>query len=487
MENIYQDIAARTGGNIYIGVVGPVRTGKSTLIKRIMEQLVIPGIEDPYRAERARDELPQSGSGKTIMTSEPKFVPEEAVEICPDGTTTLSVRMIDSVGYMVRGAVGAEEDGQPRMVTTPWYDYEIPMTEAAELGTKKVMEDHCSIGIVVTTDGTVTDIPRSDYIEAEERAIKDMIATGKPFLTIINTRDPMGDSAQRIKADLKARFGVDAVTADCQSLDPSDIAQLLQQLLYAFPMRQLQVYLPRWMDALEQSHPVKAALYEALLQQAEAISTLGQAETALQSLRELEHVLDFSIRSIDLGTGTVACALGFPEKLFYEILSSKVGTEIESDAQLFSLLSDLVKIKAEYDKIADALSSVKATGYGIVMPTAEEMRLENPEILRKNGAFGVKLKAGAPSIHMIRVDIDTEISPMVGDEKQSRDLIDHLTGESPEKLWQSNIFGKSVYELVRDGLTTKLIRTPVEVREKFRGSLNRIVNEGATGLICLIL
>ena len=280
---------------------------------------------------------------------------------------------------------------------------------------------------------------------------------------------------------------MDAVTADCQSLDPSDIAQLLQQLLYAFPMRQLQVYLPRWMDALEQSHPVKAALYEALLQQAESISTLGQAETALQSLRELEHVLDFSIRSIDLGTGTVACALGFPEKLFYEILSSKVGTEIESDAQLFSLLSDLVKIKAEYDKIADALSSVKATGYGIVMPTAEEMRLENPEILRKNGTFGVKLKAGAPSIHMIRVDIDTEISPMVGDEKQSRDLIDHLTGESPEKLWQSNIFGKSVYELVRDGLTTKLIRTPVEVREKFRGSLNRIVNEGATGLICLIL
>lgn len=487
MENIYQDIAARTGGNIYIGVVGPVRTGKSTLIKRIMEQLVIPGIEDPYRAERARDELPQSGSGKTIMTSEPKFVPEEAVEICPDGTTTLSVRMIDSVGYMVRGAVGAEEDGQPRMVTTPWFDYEIPMTEAAELGTKKVMEEHCSIGIVVTTDGTITDIPRGDYVEAESRAIQDMIATRKPFLTVINTRDPMGDNAQSIKADLKSRFGVDAVTADCQSLDIRDISQLLQQLLYAFPMRQLRVYLPRWMDALEPEHPVKAALYEALLQRAEAISTLGQAEMTLQSLRELENVLDFSIRSIDLGSGTVSCALGFPEKLFYEILSSKVGTEIESDAQLFSLLSDLVKIKAEYDKIADALSSVKATGYGIVMPSAEEMRLENPEILRKNGAFGIKLKAGAPSIHMIRVDIDTEISPMVGNEQQSRDLIDHLTSESPEMLWQSNIFGKSVYELVRDGLTTKLIRTPVEVRDKFRGSLNRIVNEGATGLICLIL
>ena len=487
MENIYQNIAARTGGNIYIGVVGPVRTGKSTLIKRIMEQLVIPGISDPYRAERARDELPQSGSGKTIMTAEPKFVPEEAVEICPDGTTTLSVRMIDSVGYMVRGAVGAEEDGKPRMVTTPWFDYEIPMPEAAELGTKKVMDEHCSIGIVVTTDGTITDIPRSDYLEAEERAITDMSATGKPFLTIINTRDPMGESAQSVKSYLKTRFGVDACVADCQSLDTADIALLLQQLLYAFPMRQLQVYLPRWMDALEPEHPVKAALYEALLQRAQEISTLGQAEMTLQNLRELENVLDFSIRSIDLGTGTVSCALGFPESLFYEILSSKVGTEIENDAQLFSLLSDLVKVKAEYDKIADALSSVKATGYGIVMPTAEEMKLENPEILRKNGTFGVKLKAGAPSIHMIRVDIDTEISPMVGDEKQSRDLIDHLTSESPEKLWQSNIFGKSVYELVQDGLTTKLIRTPEEVRAKFRGSLNRIVNEGATGLICLIL
>ena len=487
MENIYKDIAARTGGNIYIGVVGPVRTGKSTLIKRIMEQLVIPGISDPYRAERAKDELPQSGSGKTIMTAEPKFVPEEAVEICPDGTTALSVRMIDSVGYMVRGAVGAEEDGAPRMVTTPWYDYEIPMTEAAELGTKKVMDEHCSIGLVVTTDGSVTDIPRGDYVEAEHRAITDMQATGKPFLVIVNSRDPLGDSALAVKAHIKARYGIDAATADCQSLDAEDIAQLLQQLLYSFPMRQLRVYLPRWMDALEPEHPVKAALYEALLQRADAISTLGQAEPTLQSLRELENVLDFSIRSIDLATGTVSCALGFPESLFYEILSSKAGMSIENDAQLFSLMSDLVKVKTEYDKIADALSSARATGYGIVMPSAEEMRLENPEILRKNGTFGVKLKAGAPSIHMIRVDIDTEISPMVGDEKQSRDLIEYLSGETPEKLWQSNIFGKSVYELIQDGLTTKLIRTPDDVREKFRSSLSRIVNEGATGLICLIL
>ncbi len=487
MDNIYADIAARTGGNIYVGVVGPVRTGKSTLIKRIMETLVIPGISDPYRAERARDELPQSGSGKTIMTSEPKFVPEEAVEISPDGAARLRVRMIDSVGYMVAGAVGAEEEGLPRMVTTPWYDREIPMTQAAELGTKKVMQEHCSIGLVVTTDGTVTDIPRADYIDAENRAIADMKATGKPFLVIINSRTPGAESARAVKDAIWQQHSLEAAIADCQSLAVEDICELLKQLLYAFPMQELRVYLPRWMDALEQEHPVKAALYEALLQRAQEISALGQAEASLAQLRQLEHVLDFSIRDIDLATGTVSCALSFPEKLFYEILSARAGIPIETDAQLLALLTELSAVKQEYDQISDALSSVKATGYGVVMPTAEQMTLQTPELLRKNGAFGVKLKAGAPSIHMIRVDIDTEISPMVGGEKQSQDLITYLTGESPDKLWESNIFGKSVYELIQEGLTAKVIRMPEDVRSKFRGSLTRIVNEGATGLICLIL
>ena len=487
METIYADIAKRTGGNIYIGVVGPVRTGKSTLIKRVMEELVIPCIDDPYWKERAKDELPQSGSGKTIMTSEPKFVPEEAVEISPDGTVQLRLRMIDSVGYMVDGAVGAEEDGVPRMVTTPWFDYEIPMTDAAELGTQKVMQEHCSIGLVVTTDGTVTDIPRSDYLTAEKRAITDMKATGKPFLVVVNSREPDGDAAAAIKEQLQAEHGVQAMVLDCQALDSNAICKLLQQLLYSFPMQQLQVYLPRWMDALEPEHPVKAALYEALLQRAGQISSLVQAETALAQLKELEHVPDFSIRSIDPATGTVSVALGFPETLFYEILSNRTGMPIKNDAQLLALLTELAAIKQEYDTIADALSSAKATGYGIVMPTAGEMKLEKPELLRKNGAYGVQLRAGAPSIHMIRVDIDTQISPMVGDEKQSRDLVDYLSGEAPEKLWESNIFGKSVYAMIQEGLTSKLIRTPPEVRDKFRGSLTKIVNEGATGLICLIL
>ena len=487
MENIYAEIGQRTGGNIYIGIVGPVRTGKSTLIKRIMETMVIPNIEDPYRKERAKDELPQSGSGKTIMTSEPKFVPEEAVEICPDGTTRLRVRMIDSVGYMVEGAVGATEDGVPRMVTTPWYDYEIPLVEAAELGTQKVMQEHCSVGFVVTTDGTVTDIDRADYLEAEGRAITDMKKTGKPYLVIINSASPAGEKAKAVQTELKEKYSVESFICDCQALTVEDINGLLQKLLYAFPMQQLSVYLPRWMDALEMDHPVKSALYTALLQVAEQIACLAQAEGTLAALGELEAVQDFKLRSIDLGSGTVSCALTFPEKLFYEILSAKAGMPIENDGQLLSLLTTLSESKREYDKISDALSSVKATGYGIVMPGADEMKLETPEIVKKNGAYGVKLKAGAPSIHMIKVDIDTEISPMVGNEKQSQDLIGYLAGESPEKLWESNIFGKSVYTLIQEGLNTKLVRTPDDVRNKFRGCLTRVVNEGANGVICLIL
>lgn len=487
MENIYARLAERTGGNIYIGVVGPVRTGKSTLIKRIMEQLVIPNIDDPYRAERARDELPQSGSGKTIMTSEPKFVPEEAVEICPDGTARLRIRMIDSVGYMVDGAVGAEENGVPRMVTTPWYDREIPMTEAAELGTKKVMEEHCSIGLVVTTDGSVTDIPRVDYMAAERRAITDMQATGKPFLVVVNTRNPASSDARAVREYLRSEFGVEALVADCQSMDVAGIGELLGKLLYTFPMQELRVWLPRWMDALEPEHPLKSAVFDALRQRAETIGTLGEAEEALNRLAEVDGVQEVRVRGIEPGSGSVECVLRFPEEMFYEILSAKTGIPVATDGELMSVLISLAQVKQKYDAIADALSAVQATGYGVVMPTAEQMKLEPPEIVRKGGAYGVKMRAGAPSIHMMRVDIDTEISPMVGDEKQSRELIEFLSGESAEKLWQSNIFGKSVYELIREGLTAKLVRLPDDVRGKLRLSLNRIVNEGANGLICLIL
>lgn len=487
MEEIYSDIAARTGGNIYIGVVGPVRTGKSTFVKRVMEELVIPAIEDPYRRERARDELPQSGSGRTIMTSEPKFVPEEAVEISPDGTSRLRVRMIDSVGYMVEGAVGAEEDGMPRMVTTPWYDREIPMTQAAELGTRKVMEEHCSIGLVVTTDGSIGEIPRGDYVPAERRAIQDMKATGKPFLVVVNSREPRSEAAGAVAEYLAREFGIRPYVADCQSMDREEISKLLQAMLAAFPMTELRVFLPRWLDALEPEHPVKTALYQSLLQRAGEIGDLGQAEEVLSSLAELEQVQDYTLRSVDLGSGVVSCAIVLPEALFYEILSTRAGIQVKTDAELLRLLSELSDVKREYDKISAALASVRATGYGVVMPTAQEMKLEKPEILKRGGSYGVRLKAGAPSIHMMRVDIDTEISPMVGDERQSQQLIDYLKDENPDNLWQSNIFGKSVYDLIQEGLSAKLTRMPEEVRGKFRGTLTRIVNEGASGLICLIL
>ena len=340
---------------------------------------------------------------------------------------------------------------------------------------------------MVTTDGSVTDIPRSDYLGAESRAIADMKATGKPFLVVINSRYPDSEEAKAVQERILRDFGIHAHIADCQALEAGGICRLLKALLCAFPMTQLRVHFPRWMDALEPGHPVKASLYDALRQAAQSIPSLAHAEEGLSTLRKLEQVTDLTIRAIDLGTGAVTCALNFPEKLFYEILSSKAGITIENDAVLLSLLAELSAVKREYDKISDALSAVNATGYGVVMPTAEEMKLEAPEIVRKGGAFGVKLKAGAPSIHMIRVDIDTEISPMVGDEKQSQELISYLTAESAEKLWQSNIFGRSVYELVRDGLNAKVIRIPDDVRGKFRGTLSRIVNEGATGLICLIL
>ena len=382
----------------------------------------------------------------------------------------------------------AYDDGE-RMVTTPWYDHEIPMTEAAELGTKKVMEDHCSIGLVVTTDGTITDIPRADYVAAEDRAIGDMKATGKPFVVVVNSREPRGEAARELCSRIQETYQVKALCADCQTMSAQESGELLRDLLYAFPMQELRVYLPRWMDGLEYDHPVKAALYDALAARAGEISEMCQAETVLGTLTEVEHVAGCRLREIDLGSGMVACELQFPESLYYDILSGKTGFDITGEGELMELLTELAQVKRSYDKIASALEEASATGYGVVMPTRGEMKLEAPEIVRKGSAYGVKLKAGAPSIHMLRVDLDTEISPMVGDEKQSQDLVNSLSEQyqtAPDQLWESNIFGKSVFEMVNDGLTTKLRRMPDDVRVKFRGSLARVVNEGATGMICII-
>ncbi len=487
---VYEDIAKRTGGNIYIGVTGPVRTGKSTFVKRMMQTLVIPNIENEYVRERAKDELPQSGSGKTIMTAEPKFVPEQAVEISPDGTAALRVRLIDSVGYMIPGAAGAEEDGKPRLVTTPWYDHEIPMTEAAELGTKKVMEDHCTVGLVVTTDGTITDLPREAYPAAEERAIRDMQQTGKPFVVLVNSVAPEEIAAKELARALTERFGVKALTVNCLTMTETELGSILRELLGEFAMSSLQFYFPGWLQALEQSHPIKEELYQAILKAAGKIKKLSQVTEVLPELEDLEQVAACSVLSADLGTGAVSCRLDPPEGLFYQILSQRSGLDLHSDADLLQALSDLKTVRTDYERIASALEQARSTGYGVVMPAMEELRLQTPELVKKGGAYGVRLRASAPSIHLLRANVTTELSPMVGSEQQSQELVNHLLeayeGDT-QVLFDNNIFGKSLYEMISDGLASKLDRLPDTARLKLKDALTRIVNDGANGLICLIL
>lgn len=489
-ERLYADIARRTGGNIYIGVTGPVRSGKSTFVKRVMQTLVLPGIADEYRRERARDELPQCGSGKTITTAEPKFVPEEAVEISPDGTAKLSVRLIDSVGYLVPGAVGATEDGKPRMVTTPWFDHEIPMTEAAELGTKKVMEDHSTVGVVLTTDGTVTELAAEDYAEATQRAVADMQATGKPFLVLLNTAEPASEQAQALAAEMAERWGVRCLPVNCLALEADEVRRILKALLFEFDVAELRFWLPGWLDALPLENRHKAALYEAMRKTAAEISKVAQVEPKLRSIVELTEASDCTLLSVDLGSGTADCRLDFPQKLFYGVLSEQSGVELKDDGALLALLGDYATVKREYARIADAVEQVRSTGYGMVLPSTEETVLEPPELVKKGGVYGIKLRASAPSIHMLRTDVRTEISPTVGDERQTEELVQALTGQyegDAEALRQSNIFGKSVEELIRDGLNAKLTRLPEQARMRLQGALERIVNEGANGLICLLL
>ena len=489
-RSIYAQIADRTDGTVYIGVVGPVRTGKSTFIKRFMEQLVLPNIENIYERERATDELPQSGSGRTIMTAEPKFVPNEAARISPDGKTTLQVRLIDSVGYMIPGAVGDTEDGKPRMVTTPWAPEELPMAQAAELGTKKVMEDHSSIGVVVTTDGTVTDIPREDYREAEARAIADMQKTGKPFVVVVNTQDAKKGQADAICARIRAEYGVQALTMDCAVMQTQDIARLLEAVMYAFPVEELRFFLPSWVRALPDDGEVKQALYAAMRQAAGKLGKLAQVDSTMKGISDLSQVQALSITDVDAGTGTITVELQLPEALFYALLSEKTGLEITGELDLMDILTELSSQQKEYARVKSAMEQVRATGYGIVMPDESELHLDKPEIIRKGSSYAVRLRASAPSIHLMRANIETELSPIVGDEQQSDELIKYLLGEyegDTEKLWQSNIFGKSLYDLVTDGLNTKIQRMPDDARQKLTKTLSRMINENTGGMICILL
>ena len=487
---LYEDMERRTRGNVYIGVTGPVRVGKSTFVKRVMEELILPNIQDEYIRERARDELPQSGSGKTIMTAEPKFVPEQAVEICPDGQTKLSVRLIDSVGYVIPGALGAMEDGAPRMVTTPWFDREISLTDAAELGTKKVMEDHCTVGVVITTDGSVTDIPRKDYAEAELRAIRDMQATGKPFLVLLNTTRPETQETAELTASLEQSTGARVLAVDILRLDRDGITGILSEMLGQFPPAMLEFSFPSWFDALEPEHPCKRQIYSVIRDAAPRIERVSKAALMTEALEAMEDVSTCSVREIDLGCGTIRYAVTLPDALFYELLSQRSGITMNDDADLLRALSRYAEIREEYERLQSALEQVRSTGYGVVIPEREELSLQTPELVKKGGAWGVRLRASAPSIHMLRADLAAELSPTVGSEVQARELVQSLVSAcegDDGTVWESNLFGKTLYDLVSERLNAKLTDLPEDARMKLRRALERIVNEGANGLICLVL
>ena len=487
---IYQDISVRTSGDIYIGVVGPVRAGKSTFIKRFMETQILPNIDNAYRRERAKDELPQSGSGRMVMTSEPKFVPEEAVDIALDGGGSCSVRLIDCVGYMIPGATGELEGENPRMVSTPWLDHEVPMSEAAELGTTRVIREHSTIGVVVTTDGSITEIPREDYIEAEGRVIRELQAIGKPFLVLLNAAEPKSERAQAIARDIASRYCVTCLPVNCLTLDDAAVSRILKAILYEFPLCELDLSIPAWVEALDAAHPIKSGLYQAIREKTEELRCIRQVQSCIAALGACEGISGSKITSIQLGTGIAAAELQLPRALFYQTLSEQSGFTVSDDGDLMSLLTELSSVKAEYDKVAQAIRDARESGYGIVVPTVDELDLEEPEIVKQGGRYGVRLKASAPSIHMIRADIETTVSPIVGNEKQSEDMVNYLLQEfegDTAKIWQSNIFGRSFHEIVNEDLQAKLKHMPDDARVKLRQTLERIINEGTGGLICIIL
>ncbi len=488
--DIYKDISERTNGDIYIGVVGPVRTGKSTFIKRFMDLFVLPNIENNYTRERAKDELPQSAAGKTIMTTEPKFVPNEAVNITLNENIDLKVRLIDCVGYMISGANGAMEDDKPRMVSTPWFEEQIPFTEAAEIGTKKVIIEHSTIGIVITTDGSITDIYRDDYIEAEERVVNELKSINKPFVILLNTTKPFATETEKLRQDLSAKYQIPVISVNCAQLKSDDINSILEKILYEFPIRELKLYFPKWIETLSKEHWLKQNIIKSIKEVMKKVYKLREMKEDMTSLEDYDFVKKVYIEKIQLGQGTAKIEINTEEDLFYKILSETTKMEIESEYQLISTISKLAEIKKEYDKIQYALSEVKRKGYGVVMPSIEELKLEEPEIVKQGSRYGVKLRATAPSLHFIQANIETEVSPIVGTEKQSEDLINYLMKdfeEDPQKIWESNIFGKSLYDMVNEGLQNKLYRMPEDAQLKFQETLQKIINEGSGGLICIIL
>jgi len=488
--SIYKDIAVRTEGSIFLGVVGPVRTGKSTFIKRFMDTLVLPNIEGEFQRERANDEMPQSSSGRTIMTTEPKFIPETAAKISLEGGAECNVRLIDCVGYIVPSSLGYIEGDSPRMVKTPWYDDAVPFNMAAEIGTKKVITEHSTIGLVVTTDGSISDIPREEYAEAEQRVIDELKEINKPFVVLLNCIYPSSDSASTLADELSEKYSVPVIPVNCLELDEEDIHNILARVLFEFPVKQVRVNLPDWVCSLNEGHPLKSVLYSVVSKTAEELCHIRDIKKLEKSLSECEQIEYCEIKKVDLGSGKAEIRADVKREIFFEIISEISDMKINNDCEIINCLAELSNIKKEYLPIKNALDEVEATGYGIVMPSIEDLSLEEPEIMRQGGRYGVRLRASAPSLHIMKADITTEVSPIVGSEKQSEDLVMYLLKEfeeNPLQIWDSNIFGKSLHELVNEGLHTKLARMPQEARMRMQETIERVINEGCSGLICIIL
>ena len=488
--NIYRDIAERTQGDIYVGVVGPVRTGKSTFIKKFMDTMVIPKINNTYKKERAKDELPQSGSGKTIHTTEPKFVPNEAIEITIDDDVNFKVRLIDCVGYIVKGALGYLEEDEPKMVNTPWYEYEIPFEDAAEIGTRKVITDHSTIGLLVTTDGSITGLSREDYVEAEERVVEELKSINKPFVVVLNTKNINSPETETLKNDLEKKYDVTVQVMDVFNMTEKDIEKLFNQVLTEFPVKEINIDMPVWVEKLSPDHWLKKEFFKIVKGMCQNINKIKDIKPIFNDAKNTENLGASALEQINLGDGTAKMLLKPSEDIFYKVLSENCDVNVSSESDLIVLIKELNAAKKEYDKIKDALIDVKETGYGLVAPQLSEMSFEEPEIVKQGSKFGVKLKASAPSLHFIKADIKTEISPIMGSEKESEELVKALMEQydkDPASLWQSNMFVKSLEVLVKEGLQNKLYKMPEDVQTKIQKTLQKIINEGSGGLICIIL
>ncbi|WP_350342455.1 stage IV sporulation protein A [Proteinivorax tanatarense] len=488
--DLYKDIVERTGGNIYLGIVGPVRTGKSTFIKKFMEQLVLPNIENEGEKERAKDELPQSSGGRTIMTTEPKFIPENAVTVTINDNLHMNVKLVDCVGYTVPKAFGYSDERGERMVSTPWFEEEIPFQQAAEYGTRKVITDHSTIGVVVTTDGSFSEMDRSDYIEAEERVIAELQEINKPFIVLLNSSDPTGEHAMLLKHDLEEKYKRPVVPMDVSRLAVDDINEILQEALFEFPIVEVKIKMPNWVETLEQDHWLREEFDAIVKHFMEKLEKVRDLDSGIAEVRGKEFLENINLDDVDLGTGQAKIRMECPEDLFYKITSEQTGLELKGPEDLLTQLRELVKVNKDYQAIQGALTQAKGTGYGVVPPQLQEMSLDEPEIVRQGSRFGVKLKASAPSIHMIRVDVESEFAPVVGTEKQSEDLVNYIMDEfeeNPEKIWESNIFGKSLHDLVKGGIQGKLDNMPPSAQEKLQETLEKIINEGNGGLIAIIL